>query len=142
MEPDRRDDHETHATGGLPSAAPQRFIGAVFGFVFAAIGLTVILFLWASDPHDFHSPPLFFKIFGSLIAGVFVLVGGTVGVSALRAKSSLAARAVGTSTTPQPAGGYQCPHCAAPLGPKADVSPSGDVKCSFCGRWFNIHRNA
>jgi len=141
MQPNRRDDQGVQAR--LPGAGPQRFIAAVFGFVFAAIGLTVIVFLWSSNPHEFGSPPLFFKIFGSLIAVIFVLVGGTLGVSALRAKPSLAPPAVGASTTtPRPAGGYQCPHCAAPLGPKADVSPSGDVKCSFCGRWFNIHKNA
>ena len=128
--------------GGLPSAGAGRFIGGVFGLVFAAIGLTVIVFLWSSGSDDFHSPPLFFKIFGSLIAVVFVLVGGTLGVSALRGKSSLVSPAAGAPVTPQPAGGYQCPQCAAPLGPNADVSPSGDVKCSFCGRWFNIHRNA
>jgi hypothetical protein len=122
---------------------PHRFIGAVFGFVFAAIGLTVIVFLWSSDPDDFHSPPLFFKIFGSLIAVVFVLVGGTVGVASLRHKPVVLPGPTGAETVaaaPAAAGGYKCPHCAAPLGEKADVSPSGDAKCSFCGRWFNIHR--
>ena len=145
MESDRRNDPVAGGIGGIPGAGAHRFIGAVFGFVFAAIGLTVIVFLWSSDPNDFHSPPLFFKIFGSLVATIFVAVGGTLGVSALRSKSVFSRGAVGApnvARSASAAGGYQCPHCAAPLGAKAEVSPSGDVKCSFCGRWFNIHRGA
>ncbi|HVE59795.1 MAG TPA: hypothetical protein VNB22_23485 [Pyrinomonadaceae bacterium] len=37
---------------------------------------------------------------------------------------------------------YQCKNCGAALGEKADVSPSGDVKCSYCNKWFNIHKNS
>jgi hypothetical protein len=124
-----------------------RFIGAVFGFVFAAIGLTVIVFLWSSGSDDFGSPPLFFKIFGSLIAVVFVLGGGSMGMAALRGQI-LPQRVMSSRTDAvsppvgQPAAGYACPHCGAALGAGAEVSPSGDVKCAFCGRWFNIHRNA
>jgi uncharacterized Zn finger protein (UPF0148 family) len=40
------------------------------------------------------------------------------------------------------AGTYVCPHCAAPLQGKVDVSPSGDVKCPFCNSWFNVHNAA
>lgn len=36
---------------------------------------------------------------------------------------------------------YECEHCGAGLGKNADVSPSGDVKCQYCNKWFNIHRN-
>ena len=34
--------------------------------------------------------------------------------------------------------GYKCEHCGAGLDEKADVSPSGDVKCTYCKKWFNI----
>jgi DNA-directed RNA polymerase subunit RPC12/RpoP len=36
---------------------------------------------------------------------------------------------------------YTCKNCGAILGEKADVSPSGDVKCQYCNKWFNIHKN-
>lgn len=34
---------------------------------------------------------------------------------------------------------YSCDACGTLLASQADVSPHGDVKCSQCGRWFNIH---
>jgi len=130
-----------------------RFVGAVAGFVFAAIGVTVIVFLWGTPFDDFHSPPLFFRIFGSLIAIVFVAVGGSIGVASLRGTGpGMIATPPATSPgAPEPhrsggpgenrPGAYQCPNCGAPLGASADVSPSGDAKCAFCGRWFNVHRS-
>jgi hypothetical protein len=117
------------------------------GFVFAGIGLTVLVFMWGTPSDSFGAPPLFFRIFASFIAIAFVGVGGTIGVTALRGGRgmSLSAGAPpgGAATVPpvSPAG-YTCPNCGAPLGEKADVSPSGDVKCPFCGRWFNVHRAA
>ena len=35
--------------------------------------------------------------------------------------------------------GYKCGNCGAAVGNKADVSPSGDVKCQYCLKWFNIY---
>lgn len=37
---------------------------------------------------------------------------------------------------------YDCDNCGARLGKDAEVSPSGDVKCKYCNKWFNIYRNA
>lgn len=37
---------------------------------------------------------------------------------------------------------YRCNHCGAALGDKAEVSPSGDAKCLYCHKWFNIYKNA
>lgn len=37
---------------------------------------------------------------------------------------------------------YNCNHCGAALGDDADVSPSGDAKCRYCHKWFNIYKNA
>lgn len=37
--------------------------------------------------------------------------------------------------------GYDCVRCGAALSKNADVSPSGDIKCQYCNKWFNIHRS-
>jgi hypothetical protein len=126
-----------------------RLISGVFGFAFAGIGLTTIGFLWLAPFGQFDSPPLVFRVFGSFIAIVFVAVGGTAFVSAIRGRlmgfpaSALrqAAANSGPAACPLPAG-YLCPHCGAPLAEKAEVSPLGDVKCPFCHTWFNIHQSA
>lgn len=34
---------------------------------------------------------------------------------------------------------YHCDQCGARLEEGGDVSPSGDFKCSYCGKWSNIH---
>jgi len=34
---------------------------------------------------------------------------------------------------------YHCDHCGAALADASDVSPSGDFKCTYCGKWSNIH---
>jgi hypothetical protein len=129
----------------LPGAGPARVLGAVVGFVFAGIGVTLLVFMWAAPFGEFGSPPLFFRIFASFIAIAFVAIGGTTGVTALRGGSFAVPRPTPPTAGPAPAGptgGYRCPNCGAPLGDKADVSPSGDVKCPFCGRWFNVNRTA
>ena len=103
---------------------------SVFGFV----GLTVLVFLWASGD-GFGSPPLFFKIVGSFIAICFMLMGFGLPLSALR-KGNRA----GTGSTPVPdPGSYTCPSCGGNV-KDAEVSPSGDVKCPYCNGWWNIHR--
>ena len=129
----------------------SRLIPAIFG----AIGLVMIVALWSAE--GFGAPPLLFKVFGSLIASVFVLVGvaGVLGLqpkaaaatpstlsSALGAASSTAARpaaATPTAGTPRSPSQLACTNCGAALGEGADVSPSGDVKCTYCQRWFNVH---
>jgi hypothetical protein len=116
-----------------------RVIAGIFGFVFAGIGLSVLGFLWFAED-GFGSPPLFFRIVGSLVAVAFVAMGGGIAFSAVAGRLSRA------SAGPQPpftsGAGYRCPRCGAPLGTDTDVSPSGDVKCRFCDSWFNVHRPA
>ncbi|HYE17248.1 MAG TPA: hypothetical protein VEA69_02330 [Tepidisphaeraceae bacterium] len=133
---------DPYGRDGVPAAG--RFVVGAVGFLFAGIGITVLIFLWAAPFDEWGSPPLFFRVFGSFIALMFVLVGGTVGLTAVRGKPASPMRWLGAKppvAEPGPrVGGYSCPHCAAPLGAGADVSPSGDVKCTFCGRWFNVHR--
>ena len=33
---------------------------------------------------------------------------------------------------------FQCSHCGAHQDGPMDISPSGDVKCGYCGKWFNV----
>lgn len=137
---------------GTPIGSAPRFIGVVFGVVFAGIGLTVLGFMWFTPRHEFGAPPLFFRIFASFIAIPFVAIGGTLAYKSITGKSLPArlpqpvARLHGADPAqpvqhvPSHGGAYRCPRCGAPLGKDADVSPSGDVKCTFCNTWFNIHR--
>jgi hypothetical protein len=126
-----------------PQTKIGAFVGVVFGLVFFGIGLTVIVFMWSGE--GFGAPPLFFRIFASLIATCFVAVGGAVAYGSIRALASGNAVSLPTAgpTSLDPQTGspvnYVCPACGAPLAERADVSPKGDVKCSHCGRWFNIH---
>ena len=116
--------------------------------MFAGIGLTGRAFLWASPFDEFGSPPLFFRVFASFIAIAFVAAGGGALYTSLRGSNPgtvtpaipLEPDAVRASQPAASAGGYNCPNCGAPLGSNADVSPSGDARCSFCKSWFNIHR--
>lgn len=129
-----------------------RVIPMLFGLIFAAIGVTVIVSLWSRDG-DF--PPLVFRMVGSLISLAFVVMGGGLAISAMVgkvARSGKASRGVPGSPGSRAArasrrmdrvgggGGYACTRCGAPLAKEADVSPLGDVRCSHCGGWFNIHR--
>jgi hypothetical protein len=122
-----------------PLSGLGRFIGAVFGFVFGGIGLTVLGFLWGE--RGFGEPPLFFKLFGSFIAIAFVAFGATFFLAAIKGPGSQpeSTRTASTDVAPGTGSGYQCPSCSARLGEGADVSPKGDVKCGYCKQWFNIH---
>lgn len=130
------------ATGKAPLRMPAsaRFIMAVFGLVFGGIGLCVLGLVW-SDAGSFA--PTFMRIFASLIAVAFVAFGGVMAVTAIRGAVALPNLPLPTTASipePQPSPGvYTCPHCGGGLNDSADVSPMGDAKCAFCGRWFNIH---
>ncbi len=130
----------------------------VIGIVPLGIGLTLLVSLWSQPFGGFHSPPLFFRIFGSFVALFFVFMGGGLVFGSManpdglmgmlreaqRRQRELEAE-LREDAAPGPAnhrepGGYTCTSCGAPLSGNADVSPHGDVKCSHCGRWFNIHQ--
>jgi hypothetical protein len=125
----------------------NNWFARAIGIVPLGIGLTVIGFLWGTPFNSFHSPPLFFRIFGSFIALAFVMVGGAILFGKHSPRQHL--DQLGRSPDPRPpgdqprpsvpAGGYTCSNCSAPLGKGADVSPHGDVKCAHCGKWFNVH---
>jgi hypothetical protein len=115
-------------------------VAAVFGFAFALIGVLVFGNLWL-EPFGFMHTPLFFRLFGSVIALVFVVFGGTLGTTAIRNRPlSSVTRRGARSQDAGGAVGYQCPSCGAGLSDSADVSPSGDAKCAYCRTWFNVHR--
>jgi hypothetical protein len=138
-----------------------RFIGFIFCLAFFGIGLTVLGFLWLTPFDEFGSPPLFFRIFGSFIAIVFVAVGGAGAWGAIFGKGNpldpnpdsrlnrarfirQTIPAAESAPLASPAlsipDGYLCPHCGAPLQSNTEISPLGDVKCPFCHAWFNIHQ--
>lgn len=133
------------------SLAVTRLVFGTFGFAFAGIGLTVLGFLWLTPFNQFGSPPLVFRIFGSFIALVFVVMGGStlfgaiVGGEALRQaalrKQNLEQGDALRPTAANSTVNYTCTKCGAQLGKEAKVSPLGDVLCPFCNQWFNIHRN-
>lgn len=120
------------------------------------VGLCLLIGLWTGQ---MGSPPFMFKVFGSFIAFFFMVVGfgffkaGDLASNPHRMAQSLhemtkelneaASSADGASSDAdskrEPKVGYDCPNCGAALGKDADVSPSGDVKCGYCERWFNIH---
>jgi hypothetical protein len=119
------------------------------GLIFAGIGITVLVFLWGQPSGGFGAPPLFFRVFGSLIALAFVVVGGGSGLMILtgrrpptrfgRSLLNRARRAARRREKPPSQSAYACPRCGAPLADGADVSPHGDVKCTYCNCWFNVH---
>jgi DNA-directed RNA polymerase subunit RPC12/RpoP len=122
-----------------------RFVGVVpFG-----IGISVMVFLWTFS--GFGEPPFFFKVFGSFIALGFVLFGGAMlfrpslmqghegRLAAILKRVQATTKQSDPSPTDEPKVGYDCANCGAALGEDAEVSPSGDVKCTYCKRWFNIH---
>jgi len=122
---------------------------SLFGF----IGITALIFVWGSSSREFGAPPLFFRVFASFIALGFIFVGFGLPLGAIRARRALDAQSPDAmSPTPDlsgsteetastPGAGYQCPHCGSRLGKEADVSPSGDVKCTYCAKWWNIHQS-
>jgi DNA-directed RNA polymerase subunit RPC12/RpoP len=134
-----------------PPAAFRVLVG-IFGLVFGGVGICVLGLIWSSES-DFV--PLFAKLFGSLLACAFLAFGGFLAFTAftafaggkngmmsplseaIKARMKEGAAAVESSAT---AGSYVCASCGAALGEKADVSPMGDVKCTHCGRWFNVHK--
>ena len=132
----------------VPKAA--RVVGGFMGIIPLGIGLTVLGFLWGTPFNEFGSPPLFFRIFGSFIAlafvgtGVMIIIGAAKGGHAMRSMQRMQRRqrrygAPPSRSTSATGAGYRCKHCGAPLAEGADVSPHGDVKCTYCECWFNIH---
>jgi len=131
------------------AAGAGRFVGGLFGFVFCGIGLTVLGNLWFTSFGGFGSPPLFFRIFGSFIAIAFVGLGGAMAFGAILGKQLVQQHLDAVEAEDGDIDGkvdassgerrYTCHHCGAPLADEVDVSPHGDVKCTYCNTWFNIH---
>jgi hypothetical protein len=119
-----------------PFSRPPLFV-LIFMSLFGFIGVTLLGFLWFGTERDF--PPLIFKILASFIALGFITMGFGAPLSALRARQKPEAEARGPATAEPSEAGYKCPNCGAGLG-QQEVSPSGDVKCRYCLKWWNIHR--
>ncbi|MBC8290604.1 MAG: hypothetical protein H8E37_09830 [Planctomycetes bacterium] len=127
-------------------------IPRLMGIMPFGIGLTVLFFVWTGG---MGNPPLFFKVVASFIALSFVMIGLAffAGPGLLKGQhrrmldqaqemaDSLSKGETSSTSEPDapPQKGYSCPNCGSDLGEDADVSPSGDAKCEYCKRWFNIH---
>jgi len=120
-----------------PLPRPPLF-GLIFLSMFGFIGLGMLVFIW-SQPSNF--PPLFFKFVASCIAIAFMAMGFGGPLSMLKDREPLNSTPSDTegSEDAPPVKGYKCPNCGAGLG-EQEVSPSGDVKCNYCLKWWNIHR--
>jgi hypothetical protein len=127
---------------------PPLFV-LLFFALFGCIGIAVLIGLW-SPSRTGMQPPWIAKAVGSLIALMFIAMGFGMPISALRASrantnanadsdESHGERPDGDAESPG-AVGYRCPNCGANLGPDQEVSPSGDTKCVYCKRWWNIHQ--
>lgn len=119
---------------------PACFIG-----VFGVIGLLTLWLLWFGVT-GFHEPPLFYKLFGSCIASAFILFGfgGAYGILTgtdrlMTPRSLHSLRSQLDALRPRK-GSYACKQCGARID-NAEVSPNGDIKCQYCGSWFNIHHD-
>ena len=115
-------------------------IGRLIAGVFGAIGLVVIVSLWTAD--GLGEPPLFFKLVGTLMASIFALVGGAGALGLEPPAPPIGSTRGASRAGPQGAAQLACTNCGAALEEGADVSPSGDVKCTYYQRWFNIHGHA
>ena len=119
-----------------PLGRPPTFM-LLFMSIFGFIGIAVMMFLWGADD-GFGSPPLFFRVFGSLIAMGFIVMGFGMPLSLLRKRKG-AVGVLDEMMRRPPLAQLACPNCGANVG-NTEVSPSGDAKCSYCKGWFNIHR--
>jgi hypothetical protein len=131
----------------------QAILGIVIGMVFFGLGISVMAFVWTE--RGFGAPPLFFRIFATLIAIPFVAVGGIMAYGSIQVLRGNHAAAEQIASLLQHSGrslpddetasgssiSYTCPACGAPLARGAEVSPHGDVKCTHCGGWFNVHKS-
>lgn len=131
-----------------------RIVGAVFGIAFFCIGASVLGVAWSDE---LGSHPLVFRLVPSFISLVFMTVGGTIAFGAITGKQINSSNAMIShlkrrkqmldelqgeeglgSNTSNVSSQLECPRCGAPLHANADISPSGDVKCTHCDSWFNV----
>lgn len=117
-----------------PLPRPPIFM-LIFMSMFGFIGLALLIFVW-SQAGDF--PPLIFKLVASFIAIAFMAMGFGAPITMLKVRSESSSTNPPEIPTGPPAKGYKCPNCGAGLGAQ-EVSPGGDVKCSHCQQWWNIH---
>lgn len=111
----------------------------IFISMFGFIGVAVLIFLWTAK--GFHAPPLIFRVFGSFIALGFIAMGFGLPLTLLAKgrRTDVQVRPDSAQFSKPPTGGFDCPNCGGNVG-TVQVSPSGDVKCAYCGDWWNLHK--
>jgi hypothetical protein len=136
-----------------PDNFPESIGKYIGGLIVIGVGITALIFLWGTPFNEFGSPPIFFRIFISFIALNFILVGGRTFLSRIFGGKIFGNRFPATPKNSEEEEGasdlkpnhsetslnYTCPQCSAPLSNGVEVSPHGDVRCSFCNSWYNIH---
>ena len=111
-----------------------RVFTSFFGIIFALVGLSVIVFLWSRPSGGFGSPPVFFRVFGSLIGLAFIGFGVMSAFGALSMGKVMdhARRAAAKARRT----GAKCPNCGAAVANRIAGPDSNDVECTFCGSVF------
>jgi hypothetical protein len=141
----------------MPSDSRTILGRTIFGFMGLfpiCIGLVFLCIIWVLPLSDFGPLGTLFKVFASLVAFGFLGVGSILALVALFARPAtpnappLAQEYKPPTIDEEPptpavpvSPNYTCPQCGAVLS-RAEVSPLGDVKCNFCGSWFNIYNPA
>lgn len=134
---------------GLKSKNAIKLFAVLGSVVPLGIGLTVLGFVWSGPLNGFGSLPLFFRIFMSFIALGFVIPAiasifvTLTGIDVVHHHLKNRGRPfVGNSSSERnDASINSCSQCGAPLDGSSEISPSGDVKCTHCGKWFNVRGN-
>lgn len=127
----------------------DRYIGGFVSCIFGCIGVAVILFLWSQPHGQFGSPPVFFRVFGSFIGLVFVVVGfgntikmisgSPVDRSGRFNRMGRRPNRFDNGRPRNQTANWDCPNCGSPLSDDNEISPSGDVKCLHCESWYNVN---
>lgn len=123
-----------------------RWIAAAFGGLWTILAIAIT----SAAPNEFPFivAKFVFPLFGVLFI-IAALTGGAA-IQRLGRKSpfnSAGPRIDDRQALDQSDGGRHfepkpinaCPSCGAPVKDGGDVSPSGDIRCPHCSRWYNIH---
>ena len=119
----------------------MRFFGIIFALPFIFGPVAMMSMLWADD--GWGAPPLAMKLAGTAICAAVGCAGLLMAFKALTGEApQIKQTALDSqrelSTRQSNELDYACDNCGASISADADISPSGDVKCTYCNSWFNV----